>query len=425
VTRSGLGAAAGPVALALAALALVVPTAARASEATSVPGHLIVGFRAGVSGQRQSSILAAVRARVEKRLGHIRAAVVAPRDSHTGREALARALRRFHEVSFAEPDFYVKASATPNDPLYPSQYALAPSGTAFVDAPAAWNTRTSCGKIAVLDTGIQVNHPDLAPNIWHNSKEIANNGKDDDHNGYVDDYYGFNVIAGKGSGIDDNGHGTHVAGIIAGRGNNGVGVAGVCWSAQLIPVKFLDSHGRGSTSNAIAGIEYAVKVGAKTVNCSFGSPSKSTALLNEVEYARSKGVLIVAAAGNEGENIDKHPEYPASYGAGNILAVAAIGPSGALASFSDYGSSNVDLAAPGEQILSTYTSSGYKKLSGTSMASPFVAAAAAMLHAKDSSLSYSTIRAVIRGHVRKLASLAGKTVSGGVLDVGAALNAVK
>jgi subtilisin family serine protease len=384
-----------------------------------------VGFRAGVSTQRQGSILAAVRTRIERRLSHIRATVVAPRNKRESTGALARALRRFHEVSFAEPDFYVRASATPNDPLWPNQYALAPSGTAFIDAPNAWSARTSCAKIAVLDTGVQYNHPDLAPNVWHNPKEIANNGKDDDHNGYVDDYYGYDAIAGKGSGIDDNGHGTHVAGIVAGRGNNAQGVAGVCWSAQVIPVKFLDSHGRGSTSNAIAGIEYAVKVGAKIVNCSFGSPSKSTALSNEVEYAKGKGVLIVAAAGNEGQNIDTHPEYPASYTAGNILTVAAIGPTGALASFSDFGSSSVDLAAPGEQILSTYPTSSYKKLSGTSMAAPFVAGAAAMLKAKDSSLSYSAIRSALRGHVNKLGSLAGKTVSGGVLDLAAALGSVK
>jgi subtilisin family serine protease len=412
---------------ALVTLVLVAtaPAGAAAAESTSVPGRLIVGFRSGVSSQRQSSILSAVKARVEKRLGHIRAAVVAPRSKSTSREALKRALKRFKEVSFAEPDFYLKSSVTPNDPMYPSQYALAPSGVAFVDAPTAWNSRTNCSKIAVLDTGVQYNHPDLSANVWHNSKEIANNGKDDDHNGYVDDYYGFNVINGKGSGIDDNGHGTHVSGIIAGRGNNGQGVAGVCWSAQVIPVKFLDSHGRGSTSNSIAGIEYAVKVGAKIINCSFGSPSKSSALLNEVEYAKSKGVLIVAAAGNEGENIDRTPEYPASYTIGNILTVAAVTPSGGLASFSDYGSSSVDMAAPGEQILSTYLNSTYKKLSGTSMATPFVAGTAAMLHAKDSSLSYSTIRSALRGHVRKLASLSGKTVSGGVLDVAAALNSVK
>ena len=204
--------------------------------------------------------------------------------------------------------------------------------------------------MAVLDTGIDTDHPDLEPNVYK-SDDKPNNGKDDDKNGYVDDNYGWNVIKGKGSGEDDNGHGTHVSGIVAGRGNNANGSSGICWSAKLVAVRFMNSKGKGSTSDAIDGIDYAVKNGAKIVNCSFGSRSKSSALHDAVNYAQDHNVLLVVAAGNDGENIDKNPVYPASYTDSNILAVAASTDTDTLASFSNFGSTAVDVAAPGGQHL--------------------------------------------------------------------------
>jgi subtilisin family serine protease len=276
----------------------------------------------------------------------------------------------------------------------------------------------------VLDTGIQYNHPDLSKNVWHNPNEIQGNGKDDDKNGWVDDYYGLNVINGRGSGVDDNGHGSHVSGIAAGRGNNATGISGVCWSASLMAVKFMDSSGHGSTSDAITGIDYAVHMGARIINCSFGSSNKSSSLQDEVDYAKSKDTLLVVAAGNNGQNIDSKPEYPASFTEGNILTVAATTSSGALASFSNYGKSGVDLGAPGDNILSTYLNSSYKTLSGTSMAAPLVAGAAAMLRSKDSNLGYTDIKNALRNHTRPDGALSGKTVSGGVLDVASALSSV-
>jgi subtilisin family serine protease len=192
----------------------------------------------------------------------------------------------------------------------------------------------------------------------------------------------------------------------------------------VIAVKFMDSSGKGSTSDAIDGIDYAIHEGARIINCSFGSSKKSSALQDEVDYAKSKGVLLVVAAGNNGDSIDAKPLYPASLTEGNILTVAATTSTGALASFSNFGKSGVDLAAPGDHIFSTYPTSTYKTLSGTSMAAPLVTAAAAMLRAKDSSLSYGDIKNALRKHTRPDAALAGKTVSGGVLDVSAALASV-
>jgi thermitase len=410
-------------AILLCALAGLAVSSAAAQAATAVPGRLIVGFRAGVSSSLQKRLVDAAGGTVRARLVHVGAASVRVR-SHVALAVLERRLRARREVAYVEPDFYLDATRVPDDPLFANEYSLGTAGPGSVDAQPAWDSRTSCSKLAILDTGIQYNHPDLSANVWHNAHEVKNNGKDDDKNGWVDDYYGVNLVKGKGSGVDDEGHGTHVSGIVAGRGNNATGIAGLCWSASVIPVKFMDSSGRGSTSDAIDGIDYAVHQGARIVNCSFGSSKKSSALQDEVDYAKSKNVLLVVAAGNNGDNIDAKPIYPASLPEGNILTVAATTSTGALASFSNFGKSGVDLGAPGDRIFSTYPTSTYKTLSGTSMAAPLVAAAAAMLRAKDSSLGYADIKNALRNHARPDAALAGKTVSGGMLDVSAALASV-
>jgi subtilisin family serine protease len=192
-----------------------------------------------------------------------------------------------------------------------------------------------------------------------------------------------------------------------------------------MPVKFMNSQGKGSTSDAVAGIEYAIKEGAKIINCSFGSSSKSKSLQNEVDYAQNKGVLLVVAAGNSTQDIDHEPSYPASFTRSNILVVAAITATNTLASFSNYGAKNVDVGAPGNNIVSTYPTSTYKLLSGTSMATPYVTAAVAMLHEQNSALSYSKLRSLIKDHVVPSPALAGKTVTGGQLDVAAALAAAQ
>jgi thermitase len=396
--------------------------AAPAMGDDAVPGRLIVGFAHRTSHAAARDALERVRARIVRELPRIDAFAVRPRGDRS-RASLGRVLRARTDVRYAEPDFYLRASTTvPDDPLFPRQYGLpSPPG---ISATGAWDHRTKCGRLATLDSGAQLNHPDLEGNLWHNPDEIKGNHKDDDHNGYVDDYYGVDIYDGSGGGADADGHGTHVAGIVGAHGDNALGVTGVCWKAQIMPIRFMNANGRGSTSNAVAGIEYAIHEHAKVLNCSFGSSSTSSALKDAVGDAKKKGVLLVVAAGNDGDSIDKHPEYPAAYTYANILAVAATTSSDALASFSNYGSKSVDLAAPGDSIWSTYLNSGYKQLSGTSMAAPYVAGAAAMLRAKDSSLSYSDVKKVLKGSVDKLPALGGKTVTGGRINLGRALGRV-
>src|SRR3954454_10310231 len=266
--------------------------AAPADAATdAVPGQLVAGFKAGVSASAQQQLIERAGGRLVRRLPHIHGTVVRVRTPGLALSVLRRRLHDVREVRYAEPDYYLHGSTEPNDPDYVEQYALAATGPGSVGAPAAWNARTSCAKVAVLDTGTQYDHPDLSGRVWHNSHEKNGNGKDDDKNGYVDDYYGVDLVAGKGSGVDDEGHGTHVSGIIAAHVNNGTGISGLCWSGSVVPVKFMNSRGKGSSSDAAAGLDYAVKAGAKVVNGSFGSSSKSSALEDAVDYAQSKGVL--------------------------------------------------------------------------------------------------------------------------------------
>jgi subtilisin family serine protease len=399
---------------------VVMPPAAQAAKAVS--GQLIVGFERKVSSDRQRAVLKKLGAKAHKRLPHIRAAAVRPR-SGLALSVLRRRLAKHPAVDYVERDYILQRSLAPNDPMLGEQSALAAAGPGTVDAQTAWNKRTTCSKVAVLDTGMQYTHPDLKENVWHNKHEVDDNGKDDDKNGYVDDYYGLNAIAGKGNAEDKDGHGTHVSGIIGARGNNALGVSGLCWQATIMPVKFMNSKGQGSTSDAVAGLEYAIQMGAKIINNSWGGTAKSQSLANEIGHAEDKGVLLVVAAGNNSQDIDKDPFYPADYTNGNILCVAAITATGSLASFSDFGAKQVDLGAPGNDIVSTYPTSTYKVLSGTSMATPFVTAAAAMLRQQNNNLTYSKLRSLIKDHVVANPALAGKTVTGGQLDLAAALAA--
>ncbi len=398
------------------------------AAAPAAEGRLLVGFEKGVSKDRQQQLVAAADARIARRFSAIRGGrllLVRPRSgSETG--PLRKRLARLREVAYAEPDFFLFSSVpkVPDDPFYPLQWAVIDSPDDHdIDAPDAWATRTACAKVAILDTGADTDHPDLTANLYK-SGDKPNNNKDDDKNGYVDDTYGYNVIEGKGSGEDDNGHGTHVSGIVGARGNSDVGVAGTCWSTKLLPVKFMNSKGKGSTSDAIAGIQYAVEQGLKIINCSFGSSSKSSSLHDAVDYAQDHGTLLVVAAGNDGDDIEKNPLYPASYTDSNILAVAASTDEDELASFSNYGDVTVDVGAPGDSIYSTYLGGGYKTLSGTSMASPYVAGAAAMLRKQESDATYGQLRKALREKVDKPPALQGKVVYNGRLNVQKALAAI-
>jgi thermitase len=401
---------------------------AAAPSAQADNGQLLVGFEKGISKKAQERLLSNLGGRVKQRFSSVRGGrlVVARPRSGLAVDVLRTRLRRADGVAYAEPDFTLSASQakTPNDPYYVFEWALVDGASDHdIDAPDAWGTRTGCAKVAILDTGIDTDHPDLAANVYK-SEDKPNNGKDDDKNGYVDDTYGYNAIKGKGSGEDDNGHGTHVAGIVGARANNSQGDSGTCWSTKLVAVKFMNSKGKGSTSDAIEGIEYAVGQGLKIINCSFGSSSKSESLHDAVDFAQDHNALLVVAAGNDSENIDKSPLYPAAYTDSNILAVAATTSSDTLASFSNWGPDSVDLGAPGDNIYSTYLGGGYKLLSGTSMAAPYAAGVAALLRKQESDATYKQLRKAVREKVDKPPALSGRVVSNGRLNAQKALAAI-
>ena len=339
------------------------------------------------------------------------------------------ALRASPLVRFAEPDYRVHLNVVPNDPSFGSEWGLHNSGQsgglvdADMDAPEAWNVSTGTGMsiVAVLDSGIDYNHPDLASNIWTNSGEIAGNGIDDDGNGYLDDIRGWDFVNNDNNPMDDNSHGTHVAGTIGAVGNNGIGVAGVAWNVQLMALKFLDSTGSGSTSNAIKALNYAVAKGATISNNSWGGSSFSSALDSAIASAGANGHIFVAAAGNNGTNNDTTPFYPASYNRNNVVVVAATDRNDNLASFSNYGATSVDLAAPGFSIYSTLPNNSYGYKSGTSMATPHVAGALALVRELHPTWTYSQVINQISSTVNVLPSLSGKVLTGGRLNLANAL----
>jgi subtilisin family serine protease len=288
--------------------------------------------------------------------------------------------------------------------------------------------------VAVIDTGIDLNHPDLKNQIWRNSGETnCNDGIDNDNNGFVDDCYGWNFASNNNNTQDDDGHGTHVAGIIGAVTNNNIGIAGLNWYVKLMSVKILDSTGSGDVANLIKAIDYAVKNGAKIINSSLGYPDScsyvppSQALYDAIKSAGDKGILFVAAAGNYGCNNDKTPLWPASFNLPNIISVGASDQNDNLAYFSNYGQKTVHLLAPGTDIFSTYfdktnNQSTYKSLQGTSMATPFVSGAAALLMSCLNNATIYEIKERIVSSTDVFNSLSSITISSGRLNIYNALN---
>lgn len=328
--------------------------------------------------------------------------------------AALRTLRANPEVVYAQSDGAIRVAKVPNDPRFAQQWALSNPIGPDIAATRAWNvaTGTSSTIVAVVDTGVDIAHADLAANIWTNPN--PNQG------GYVGDLHGWNFINGTPDVTDTNGHGTHIAGIIAAAGNNGIGVSGVDWNARIMPLKTIDGAGNGTVDAAVAAVYYAVAHGARVINASWDGPDYDPALNNAIAYANSQGVVFVAAAGNEAANNDIVPAYPADYAQPNLISVAAVDQSGNLASFSNYGAATVGLAAPGVNILSTVPG-GYAYYSGTSMAAPFVSGAAALLVGLHPNWSAPQVVQRILSTTTPLPSLAGKTISGGILNVAAAL----
>jgi subtilisin family serine protease len=332
---------------------------------------------------------------------------------------------------YIEPDHIVKAGAVtpnstlPNDPSFSQLWGLNNTGQsggtpdADIDAPEAWDIQKGNPNlvIGVIDTGVDYNHQDLVGNIWTNPNEIAGDGIDNDSNGYVDDIRGWDFAYGDNDPMDVDGHGTHVSGTIAGKGNNGIGVTGVAWNAKIMPLKFLDDTGSGYISDAIFAIDYATSKGVKLTNNSWGGGGYSQSLYDAINAAGQQGGLFVAAAGNDGVNADVSPMYPAGYNLANIVSVASTTRTDSLSYFSNYGLTSVDLGAPGSDIYSTTPGNTYSTYSGTSMATPHVTGAAALLWSQNPTWTVQQIKTTLMNTGDSLSSLAGKTVSGKRLNI--------
>ncbi len=317
------------------------------------------------------------------------------------------------------------ASAAPaqaaNDPMLDQQWGLTNAATG---APEAWTQSVGNGVlVAVLDSGVQLNHPDLARSLWRNTAETPGNGVDDDRNGYVDDVFGANIKQLNGNVEDDNGHGTHVAGIVAAQAGNETGGSGIAPGARIMPVKVLDANRAGDSAQLAKGIRYAVDEGARILNVSINGDGTSGDLDAALAYAGQKGATIVASAGNNSRDLDLTPSYPASSTDPAVLTVTATEETGGLLSIANRGLRSVDLAAPGGTILSTARGSGYELRVGTSMAAPFVSGSLALLAAARSDLSQPALRAALVQSAPRPKLLAG-LLGWGALNVATALHAV-
>lgn len=335
------------------------------------------------------------------------------------------------EVESVQPNFYYHLLSTPNDPQFGALYGLQK-----ISAPSAWDLATGNSNIVVadIDTGMKYTHQDLAANAWTNAGEIPNNGIDDDGNGFIDDFYGYDFFYNDSDPVDDaGGHGTHTAGTIGAVGNNNLGVVGVNWNVRIMAIKIYSPNGGDSTSAMLINAYNYVRmmksrgVNIRVTNNSYGGCGEACgydqATKDALDAMGNAGILNVFAAGNNARNIETTPYFPASYDSPNIIVVAASDSNDNKAGFSNYGAVSVDVAAPGSGILSTYngSNSSYATLSGTSMATPHVAGAAALLLAYNPNLSPASLKATLMNTVDAIPAWSGLVKTGGRINVDRAL----
>lgn len=325
-------------------------------------------------------------------------------------------------VTAVEPNYRIQALKTPNDKRFRELYGMAKIG-----APTAWNVNSGSNDVvvAVCDSGIKYDHPDLAANMWKNKGEKANNGKDDDGNGIVDDVHGYDAYNADGSPMDDNGHGTHCAGTIGAVGNNSVGVAGVNWKVKLMALKILGADGSGFTTSAMEAYDYAISmkksgVNLRVISNSWGGLGRSIANKAIMQEAADNGIISICAAGNDHTNIDAKPFTPAAEDVTGMVCVGASDDEDRIAEYSNYGRKGVDLFAPGSNILSTWIGKGedaYAFLDGTSMACPHVSGAAALIIAQAPGLSVEAVKARLLEAVDVLPQFKDRSVTSGRLNL--------
>ena len=417
----------------------------QAPIAGGVP-EILVRFKPGTSLSEIRGVAAAHHDRLADEIESVPGLAVIDDLDNEDPQKLVAEYSTLSDVSYAEPNVTIKlddpvqkdeaynndgvmysttpALGAPNDPLFNEQWALNNLGgdggkeRADLDAIEAWKTTKGSEDVvvAVLDSGVDYNHEDLVANMWIRPANVPEYR--DEELGTVNDINGFDADARSGDPMDDNGHGTHCAGIIGAEGDNGIGVSGINQHVKIMPLKFLGRMGNGSTAAAIEAINYVVDrkqhgVNVRIISASWGSNSNSKALEDSIRAAGDAGILFVAAAGNDGSNNDRWPHYPSNYNLPNLISVAALDRADSLASFSNFGIKSVHVAAPGKAILSTWLGDRYREASGTSMATPYVSGVAALVIASEPSISMSDLRKRILSTVDKLPALDGKVASGG------------
>ena len=411
--------------------------------------EVLVKFRADVSLAEIKKIAAKNNDAVEDKYEFTKGLVaIDDFDGLDAEKVAAQYSQMSNLVEYAEPNIVIKLDPTeslkdswnlkpnelnsPNDPMFAEQWALSNDGKnggkakADISAMTAW-AKTQGSQdvvVAVLDSGVDYTHTDLAANMWTRPDSMA--AYTDDELGTFNDLHGFNATDNAADPMDDNGHGTHCAGIIGAEGDNNEGIAGINWNVEIMPLKFMGRGGFGTTKDAIEAINYAIQrkkdgVNVRVINASWGSTAKSKALEDAIRAANEAGILFVAAAGNDGSSNDKRPHYPSNYDLPNVISVAALDNTDKLTSFSNYGVKTVHIAAPGKDILSTWLNGSYREASGTSMAAPQVAGVAALILALEPKLTVEQLRERILKSVDKLDSLNGKVESGGRLNAANAL----
>src|SRR6266851_999451 len=414
-------------------------------QQSGAKAEILVRFRAGVTQNTIESIAQRLNDQVEDQIESVAGLEVIEDEDGKDAESLVAQYRALPEVEYAELNSEIKLDhedsghrhVHADDEMFSRQWGLFNSGQnggtagADISAMRAWAVTKGSDQVvvAVLDSGVDYTHPDLVNNIW-TRPEIIKAYRDDDltPEGPINDVHGFNVVEDNGDPMDDNGHGTHCAGIIGAEGGNGIGIAGVNWRVKIMPLKFMDAEGTGTTKDAIEAINYVIDrkragVNVRIISASWGSTIKSRALEDVIRKAYDEGILFVAAAGNAGTDNDRTPHYPSSYNLGNVVSVAALNRHDELASFSNYGAKSVHIAAPGEEILSTWLKNGFEEKKGTSMATPFVAGVAALVLAENPKMSVDDLRALLLKSVDPIPSLKGKVSSGGRINAAKAVGA--
>ena len=417
-------------------------------EYPSVPGEVVVKIKKGQVNQFLSQ--KNLGAQVTKQMNLLTGDYVVLRSDEKTTVSLVNSLKRNDEVEYVEPNFIYKVvKKTPGvvellngelqtvtDPRYgllwglkntgsnePNKGGTAPSGSvgvagADVNAERAWEITKGSRDvvIAVIDTGIDYNHEDLKNQMWVNEGEIPGDGIDNDGNGYIDDVYGWNANKDNGNPMDGNAHGTHCAGTIGAEHNNGIGVAGVMADVRLMAVKFLGDDGGGSLADAVEAIDYATKMNVDIMSNSWGGGGFSQTLYDSIAAAHAKGILFVAAAGNDGSNNDTRPQYPANYQVPNVISVASHTAQDNLSNFSCYGKRTVHIAAPGSNILSSTPKNKYEVFSGTSMATPHVSGVLGLLVAQEGRMPAEAVKERLMKTSIPVASYKKKIASGGRID---------